>query len=90
MFGNNRQLAKCTTVDITIGEDLIQRAEVIKLLWIKLDKILTLIGHITEKCRKVTINLHKIGKVKNSLDNENKKNLIYALDTLHTDYCSSL
>ena len=38
VFGNNRQLDKCITKEISIGEDLIQTAEVIKILGIKLDK----------------------------------------------------
>ena len=43
-----------------------------------------------DKCRKVTLNLHNIRKIRNSLDDENTKNLIYALVTSHTDYFSSL
>ena len=33
-FENNRQLDNCTTKGIPIGEDVIQRAEVIKLLMV--------------------------------------------------------
>ena len=36
MFGNKRQLDKCIPKDITIGDDVVQRAEVIKLLEVKL------------------------------------------------------
>ena len=42
MFGNKRQPYRCTPKEISIGEDVIQRAEVIKLLGIKLDKNLSL------------------------------------------------
>ena len=62
MFGSNRQLDKCTSKEITVGEDVIQRAEVIKLLVVKLDKILSFKEHMTDKCRKVTLNLHNIRK----------------------------
>ena len=40
------------TKEITIGEDVIQRSEIIKLFWVKLDKTLSFKGHIMEKCRK--------------------------------------
>ena len=76
MFGNNRQLDKCTTKEITIGEDVIQRAEVIKLLGVKLNKNISFKENIMDKCRKVTLNLHNIRKIRNSLDSENTKNLI--------------
>ena len=35
--------------------------------------------HTTDKCRKATLNLHNIRKFRNSLDDENTKNIIYAL-----------
>ena len=51
MFGNNRQLGKCMTKEIRIGEDVIQRVEVIKILVVKLDKNLfqrTYIGQVQD------------------------------------------
>ena len=90
MFGNNRQLDKCTTKEITIGGDVIQRAEIIKLLMVKLNKILSFKEHIMDKCRKVTLNLHSIRKIRNSLDDANTKDHIYAVVTSHSNYCSSL
>ena len=90
MFGNNRQLDKCRTKEITIGDNVIQRAEAIKVLWVKLDKILSFKKHITGKCRKVTVNIHNTRKIRNSLHKENTKNLVYALVTSHMEYCSSL
>ena len=76
MFGSNRQLDKCTNKEITIAKDVIQIAEVIKLLGVKLDIKLSFKEHITDKCRKVTLNLHNIRKIRNSPD-ENSENLIY-------------
>ena len=89
IFGNNRQLDNCTTKEITLGEDVIKRAEVIKLLGDKLDKNLSFKEHIREMGRKVTLNLWNIRKIGNSLDDENTKNLIYSLVTSHIYCCSS-
>ena len=45
-----------------------QRAEVMKLLGVKLDKKLSFKEHIMEKCRKVTLYPHNTRKLRNSLD----------------------
>ena len=90
MFGNKRQLVKCTTKEITKGEVVIQRTKVMKLHGVKLDKNPSYKDNLTKKCGNTTLNLHKIRKMRNSLDDKNTKNLIYALATSLTDYCSSL
>ena len=55
-YGNHRQLDKCKNKEITIGEDVIKSAEVIKLLGIKLDKSLSFKEH-KRTCRKWGLHL---------------------------------
>ena len=89
-YGNNVQLAKCSTKHIKIGDEIIVGSDKINLLGIDIDKNLTFKEHIKKKCNKTTYNLYSIRSLRQHLNNKTTQTLIYGLVTSHLDYKNAI
>ena len=90
LFGNLVQLKKCETTCIRVGTSNIESQQCIKHLGVILIENLNLKKHITNKCKTVSFNLHKICKVSKNCSIENMKKLVPSLVISHLDYANSL
>ena len=90
MYGNNVQLAKCSTKHIKIGDEIIVGSEKINLLGIDIDKNLTFKKHIKRKCKIAMYNLYSIRSLRQHLNNKTTQTLIYGLVTSHLDYMNAI
>ena len=90
MYGNNVQLAKCSTKHIKIGEEIIVGSEKINVLGINIDKNLTFKEHIKKKCKIAMYNLYSIRSLRQHLNNKTTQTLIYGLVTSNLDYINAI
>ena len=90
MYGNNVQLAKCSTKHIKVGEETIVSSDKINLLGIDIDKNLTFKEHIKKKCKIAMYNLYNIRSLRQHLNNKTTQTLIYGLVTSHLDYINAI
>ena len=90
MYGNNVQLAKCSTKHIKIGEETIVGSDKINPLGIDIDKNLTFKEHIKKKCKIAMYNLYNIRSLRQHLNNKTTQTLIYGLVTSHLDYINAI
>ena len=90
MYGNNVQLAKCSTKHIKVGEETIVGSDKINLLGIDIDKNLTFKEHIKKKCKTAMYNLYNIRSLRQHLNNKTTQTLIYGLVTSHLDYINAI
>ena len=84
MFGSRQQLSKCSTKDININGDIIERVPVIRYLGTWLDHQLNLKVHISKKCQTAMINLQKIKFIRHFLTREATEILVLSLVMSHT------
>ena len=70
MFGSRQQLSKCSTKDININGDIIERVPVIRYLGAWLDQQLNLKVQLSKKCQTAMKNLQKIGYIRHFLTRE--------------------
>ena len=90
VFGSNRLLPKCETNEIQVGEAVVQRSHVVKLLGVHLDENLNLKQHIARKTRAATLAMLSLKKLKPYLNRTMCLKLANATIFSHIDYCNSL
>ena len=64
VFGSRQSLAKCNVSEIAVGDCLVSRSSVVKLLGVEIDENLNFKQHITSKARTAALsmlNLKKLG-----------------------------
>ena len=86
MYGNNVQLAKCSTKLIKIGDEILVGSEKINLLGIDIDKNLTFKEHIKKKYKIAMYNLYNMRSLRQHLNNKTIQTIIYELVTSQLDY----
>jgi len=90
LIGTKRQLAKCETTSITIGDNVIQASDSIRDLGAYLDKHMSMEVHIKKKCQAAYAQLYNIAKIRKFLSDHDAEILIHALVHSHLDYCNAL
>ena len=89
-FGFAKQLSKCTTHNLNVASDLIQRTDLIHYLGAWLDAGLMFKHHITKKCQIAMMNFVRIRSIRHLLDVNTTASLCLSLCISHIDYCNSL
>ena len=90
LFGNPRQLLKCTSKDLTLESDTINITDTVKYLGGHLDKSLTMKAHINAKCKSAWFNLRKIKSIRKYITKDIANTLAVTLCLSHLDYGNSL
>ena len=89
-FGFPKQLEKAVVSEMSVGDNVVQRSNSIKLLGFILDSSLNCKDHIKSKCGIAVCNIHRIRKISRFLSLESGKILASALVLAHFDYRNSL
>ena len=89
-FGFPKQLEKAVVSEMSVGDSVVQRSNLIKLLGFILDSSLNCKDHIKSKCGIAVCNIHRIRKISRFLSLESGKILASALVLAHFDYGNSL
>ena len=88
IFGIRQQLNKVGTVNIRIGDDVIQNVPPVRNLGLHFDEELKHSSHVN-KLTSITFNMiHNIARICHLLDIETTKTLVQALVLSHLDYCN--
>jgi hypothetical protein len=90
LFGSEKQLMKCTSNTMRVGEEDIKVSSSIKYLGADLDKNLNFKTFVRSKCKKVAYNLKNIRDIRQYLTRKTAEQLINSLVTSHLDYANSL
>ena len=90
IFGTRQQLNKVGTINIRIGEDMIQNVASVRNLGFHFDEELKHSTHVN-KLTSISFNMvHNISRIFHLLDIETTKTLVQALVLSHLDYCNSM
>ena len=90
LFGNQRQLQKCSTNSINVEQELVKKTGKIKYLGVWLDETLSLKAHITGKCRTAMLNIQRLKLIRSSLSVATCKTLVQGLVISHLDYANAI
>ena len=90
IFGTRQQLNKVGTINIRIGDDVIQNVPSVRNLGLHFDEELKHSSHVN-KLTSISFNMiHNIARIHHQLDIETTKTLVQALVLPHLDYCNSM
>ena len=90
IFGTGQQLNKVGTINIRIGDDVIQNVPSVRNLGLHFDEELKHSSHVN-KLTSISFNMiHNISRICQLLDIETTKTLVQALVLSHLDYCNSM
>ena len=90
IFGSSHLLQKCDLMNITVGQSVVERSPVIKLLGVQLDEQLNFKEHISNKARMAALGMFNLIKLRPYLDRKTCLKLANALIFSHMDYANSL
>ena len=88
LFGNSRQLQKCSTD--SIKDETVNKSSVLKYLGVWLDQSLSLKTHTSRKCRVAMLNIQRLKLMRSSLTVETCKTLVQGLVISHLDYANAI
>ena len=89
-LGSKQQLKKCETTDIRVTDGKVERTKVTKYLGSWLDENISLVKHVTMKCKAAMWNIDRIRNIWSYLDTSTWKTLVASLVTPHLDYGNGL
>ena len=90
IFGTRQQLNKVGTVNIRIGEDMIQNVTSVRNLGLHFDEELKHSSHVNKLTSISSNMIHNISRIHHLLDIEITKTLVQTLVLSHLDYCNSM
>lgn len=90
LVGNSKQLRKCTTSNLQLGDVTIARSECIKYLGVHWDSSLTFKDQIKEVSNKAARSLHLIRQIRKYLTKESTEQMAVSLILSKLDYANSL
>ena len=90
IFGNQKQIDKCTTTSLVLDGNLIEISPHVKYLGGGLDKNLNYKCHVGNACSKVMCNFFKIHNIYQYLNRSACETLLLGLCVNHLDYSNSM
>ena len=75
---------------IKVGESEVHTCETVRDLGFYFDCNATMSSHVSQTCRSASFALHRIGKIRNILDQTTTERLVHAFITSRIDFCNSL
>ncbi|XP_071841161.1 uncharacterized protein [Apostichopus japonicus] len=90
VFGSNRQLPKCNTDVLSIGDTPVRHTDSVKLLGVYMDETLNLKHHISMKARASALAMFNLKKIREYLDKSTCLKIANAMIFSHMDYCNGL
>ena len=90
IFSTRQQLKKVTDVWVCIGNTEVVPDESIRNLGFFMDKLLKNINHVSKLTSSLVYQLNNIRRIRDKLDLESAKTIIWALVLTKLDYCNSL
>ncbi|XP_071854614.1 uncharacterized protein [Apostichopus japonicus] len=90
VFGSNRQLTKCNTDVLSIGDTPVRRTNSVKLLGVYMDETLNLKHHISMKARASALAMFNLKKIRKYLDKSTCLKIANAMIFSHIEYCNGL
>ena len=90
IFGQKAELKSSNCKSIKVGDADIEIAEMVNYLGAPYDSDMSMRTMISEKCRKMNMNIHNIRRIRKYIDNDTCKTMVHALVISHLDYANVL
>jgi hypothetical protein len=77
-------------ISLTIGNATVTSSPKVRDLGVVFDKNLSMVSHVNDICRRASYAIHRIGKLRRYLDQNNTEKLVHAFVSSRLDNCNSV